>query len=63
LPIGESVTVYELARFLKVRREVVLEWIESGELSPAYDLRSPGSGRSVIRIPRAAVLEFLESRP
>jgi excisionase family DNA binding protein len=63
LPAGESVAVYELARFLKVRREQVLEWIDEGELSPAYDLRGKGSSRSLIRIPRAAVVEFLESRP
>jgi excisionase family DNA binding protein len=62
LPAGENFTVNELAAFLKVGRGKVLEWIEEGEIRVAYDLRGAGSPRSLIRIPRRVVIEFLESR-
>jgi Helix-turn-helix domain len=61
-PPGQWVPLFELSRLLKVRREKLLELIEEGELAPAFDLRGKGSSRSAIRIPRAAVLEFLENR-
>ena len=52
----------DLMRVCKVSRAKVHEWIEEGELLPVYDLRGKGASRSAIRIPRAVVVEFLESR-
>jgi hypothetical protein len=62
LPERDHVTVKELMRVCRVSREKVHEWIEEGWLLPAYDLRGKGASRSLIRIPRAVVVEFLESR-
>lgn len=62
LPVGESFPVHLLARVLHVHRKHVIHLIDCGELKCAIDLRSPGASRSTIRVPRAAVLEFLESR-
>ena len=62
LPAGESFPVHLLARVLRVHRDHVIHLIDSGELKCAVDLRSPGASRSLIRVPRAAVVEFLESR-
>jgi hypothetical protein len=36
--------------------------IEQGELGPAYDLRMKNASRSLVRIPRDALLEFIEER-
>lgn len=62
LPEGESFPVYLLARTLHVTRNHVINLIDTGELKCAVDLRGPGSSRSTIRVSRAAVIEFLESR-
>jgi len=57
---GQCVALWELARLLKVRREKLLELIDEGEIECAYDLRGKGASRATIRIPPAAVAEFLE---
>jgi hypothetical protein len=62
LPAGESFPVHLLARVLHVDRKHVIHLIDSGEIKCAVDLRGPGSSRSTIRVSRAAVIEFLESR-
>jgi len=62
LPAGESFPVHLLARVLHVDRKHVIGLIDSGEIKCAFDMRSPGVSRSLIRVPRAAVVEFLESR-
>ena len=62
LPPGESFPVHVLARVLQVHRDHVINLIDNGELKCAVDLRSPGASRSLIRVPRAAVVEFLQSR-
>jgi hypothetical protein len=62
LPPGESFPVYLLARVLHIDRKHVVHLIDTGELKCAVDLRGPGASRSTIRISRAAVIEFLESR-
>jgi hypothetical protein len=36
--------------------------VESGEIKPAFDFRGKASSRSCMRIPREALMEFLESR-
>jgi excisionase family DNA binding protein len=62
LPADQNFAVNTLANYLGVRRQHVLDWIDSGEIKCAFDLRGAGSSRSLIRIPRAAVLEFLAAR-
>jgi excisionase family DNA binding protein len=62
LPLGDSFPVQILAKLLHVHRSKIFEWIDTGEISTAFDLRCPGSGRSTIRVPRSAVMKFLESR-
>jgi hypothetical protein len=62
LPAGESFPVHLLARILHVHRDHVIHLIDAGEIQCAVDLRGPGASRSTIRVPRAAVIEFLESR-
>jgi excisionase family DNA binding protein len=62
LPADRNFAVNTLAKLLGVRRQHVLDWIDSGQIRCAFDLRGAGSSRSTIRIPRAAVLEFLAKR-
>ena len=62
LPEGQSFPVHLLAKVLHVTRVHVVNLIDAGEIKCAVDLRGPGASRSTIRVPRAAVLEFLESR-
>jgi hypothetical protein len=62
LPAGDSFPVHLLARILHVDRKHVIHLIDCGELKCAVDLRGPGASRSTIRVSRAAVIEFLESR-
>jgi Helix-turn-helix domain len=62
LPPGESFPVHLLARVLHVHRTHVINLIDAGEIKCAVDLRGPGASRSTIRVPRAAVIAFLESR-
>jgi len=57
---GQWLPLWKLARLLNVRREKLLELIDEDELWPAYDLRGKGAFRACIRIPRSAVMEFLE---
>jgi hypothetical protein len=62
LPPGESFPVWLLAKHLHVHRTHIINLIDVGEIKCAVDLRGPGSSRSTIRVPRAAVISFLESR-
>lgn len=62
LPPGESFPVHLLARVLHVTRNHVINLIDTGEIKCAVDLRGAGASRSTIRVSRAAVVEFLESR-
>src|SRR5215471_8128208 len=57
---GQWLPLWELARLLKVRREKLLELIDEGEISYAYDLRGKGASRATVRIPPSAVIAFLE---
>jgi len=57
---GQWAPLWELARLLKVRREKLLELIDEGEISCAYDLRGRGASRACVRIPPSAVIAFLE---
>jgi hypothetical protein len=45
---------------LKLNRQQIRELCEIGELAGAVDLRSPGSCRSTIRVPRQSAIEYLE---
>jgi hypothetical protein len=62
LPPGESFPVHLLARVLHIHRTHLINLIDAGEIQCAVDLRSPGASRSTIRVPRKAVIAFLESR-
>jgi Helix-turn-helix domain len=62
LPPGESFPVHLLARVLHIHRTHLINLIDAGEIQCAVDLRGHGSSRSTIRVPRAAVIEFLEKR-
>jgi len=61
LPAGESIAVYQLARHWHCDRGHIIHLVESGAIR-AFDLRGEGSSRSTLRIPRAALVEFLEKR-
>jgi hypothetical protein len=54
--------VWQLAKILCCHRQHLVNLCESGAIKVAIDIRGKGSSRSTIRVPRAAVLEFLESR-
>jgi hypothetical protein len=62
LPHGESLPLYVVARTLGLDRKHLVHLVESGEIKTAYDCRNATASRSTIRIPRDAVLEFLERR-
>jgi hypothetical protein len=62
LPAGESFPVHVLSRVLHVHRTHITSLIESGEIKCGFDIRGAQSSRSTIRVPRAAVVEFLERR-
>ena len=61
LPDHQSFSVQQLSQLLSINRAEVSRLIEEGAFSLAYDLRSPGASRSCLRVPRQAVLEFLEN--
>jgi hypothetical protein len=61
LPAGESIAIWQLARHWHCHREHIIRLVESGAIR-AFDLRGAGSSRSTLRIPRAALVEFLEKR-
>jgi hypothetical protein len=54
--------VEQLAQLLGFNRNQISAWIEEGDFKLAWDLRCPGSSRACVRVPRQAVLEFLENR-
>ena len=62
LPAGGALPINVIARAVGLHRSRILSLIESGELEGAIDIRTPGSCRSTIRVPRQAVIEFLEGR-
>jgi hypothetical protein len=62
LPPQDFFPVWQLARIWKAHRQHVINLIESGELKVPVDLRNKASSRSMIRVPRASVVEFLNRR-
>jgi hypothetical protein len=62
LPPWDFFPVWWLAKSWHGSDEHVLRLIEKGELPVGVDLRSPGASRSMIRIPRKSVIEFLNRR-
>jgi hypothetical protein len=61
LPPGDAFAVWQLAKVLGCNRSHVSALVESGEVD-AFHLRGKGANRSIIRVPRAALIEFLEKR-
>jgi hypothetical protein len=62
LPPGDTIAVWALAEALGVHRTHITNLLDQGEIKCAIDLRGKGSSRSTIRIPRSAILEFIEKR-
>jgi len=62
LPDWSFFPCHWLAHRLQVDSKHIANLIESGEIKCAVDLRSRGASRTTIRIPRAAVVEFLTRR-
>ena len=56
---GDIFTVRQLARIFGTSHQHWINQIECGKLH-AVDLRSPGTTKSMYRIPRAALVDFLE---
>lgn len=62
LPAGmESFTVRWLARWFGTSHQHWINLIEAGALR-ATDLRSPGTGKSMLRVPRAVLIGFLNKK-
>ncbi len=62
LPPGVGVfTIPQLDEIFQTSNQHWLNMIESGELF-AWDLRMPGTTKSMMRIPRSALVKFLEKR-
>jgi len=61
LPAGESFPIWQLAQWFHVDRMHLVHLIESGEIL-AFDLRGKSSSRSCIRVPRDALIDFLQRR-
>lgn len=62
LPSGmESFTVRFLASWFRTSSQHWIKLVENGHLK-AVDLRTPGSSKSMIRIPRAELEAFLKSK-
>jgi excisionase family DNA binding protein len=63
LPKGVAfLTIRQLAVSLGVSRQHVMNLIEKGDLEAGADVSVTGSTRSSLRIPRASVIRFLNSR-
>ena len=62
LPRIEFVPVFLLAKLWRCHRQHIINLIDSGELKVPVDLRGKASSKSMIRIPRASVVEFLNRR-
>lgn len=61
LPPGAALPVHVIARALHCDDQHLVHLIESGELE-AFDLRSPHSSRSTLRVTRTTLIEFLARR-
>lgn len=61
LPAGEMLAINELSKILRCTRQQVIALCEDGSLEGAVDLRCRGS-RAMLRVPRGAVVSFLESQ-
>jgi hypothetical protein len=62
LPKGaEMFTVRQLAKICGTSHQHWINLIESGTI-PAVDLRSPGKTKSMLRVPRAALISFLDKQ-
>ncbi len=63
LPAGmDFFPVWWLASRWGVSKQHVINLVESGEIRVALDLRGGGASKSLIRVPRCSVLEFLKKR-
>ena len=63
LPAGrEFFRLREVAEMWSCHGTHVTRLIECGALAAAVDLRLPGTSKAMVRIPRAALVEFLEKR-
>ena len=62
LPAGmESFPVRWLARWFDTSTQHWINLVDSGALR-AVDLRSPGTSKSMLRIPRAALISYLNGK-
>lgn len=61
LPAGESFPVWKLAQLFHVSAQHLVDLIEEGEIV-AFDLRGKTSSRACIRVQRAELIKFLQSR-
>jgi hypothetical protein len=62
LPDWDGFPVYWVAKRWHLDRKHLCNLIEAGEFGKAIDFRGASSSRSTIRIPRAALIAFLERR-
>jgi len=61
LPAGESFSVRWLGAFFKTSHRHWINLVDLGELK-ALDLSRPGASKAMMRIPRAEIVRFLNSR-
>lgn len=62
LPQQEFFPVWQLAKLWKANRQHIINLIESGELKVPVDLRGKAATKTMIRVPRGSVIEFLNRR-
>lgn len=62
LPRQDFFPTWQLARLWHCTAQHVVNLVESGELLIALDLRGKASSKSMIRVPRKAVVRFLNAR-
>ena len=62
LPAGVDIfTVRQLAKIFRTSSQHWINQIECGQLA-AVDLRTPGTTKSMLRIPRAALVKLLDKQ-
>lgn len=62
LPDWDGFPIWWLAKRWQVTDQHILNLVESRQIACAVDLRNKGSSRATIRIPRKAVIAFLNTR-
>lgn len=62
LPNFQFFPVWLLAKTWHCHRTHVVNLIEAGELKVPVDLRGANSSKSMWRVPRASIIEFLNKR-